>query len=78
MGVPYFGVLIIRILVFRVLYWDPLFLETPILKTLYAATPGFRDEAVQKPGKDLLARDQLNVALCDSMGDYPEIPIPLN
>ena len=24
MGVPYFGVLIIRILLFRVLYWDPL------------------------------------------------------
>ena len=29
-GVPYFGVLIIRILLFRVLYWGPLFLETPI------------------------------------------------
>ena len=30
MAVPYFGVLIIRILLFRVLYRDPLFLETPI------------------------------------------------
>ena len=29
-GVPYFGVLIIRILLFRVLYWGPLFSETPI------------------------------------------------
>ena len=29
LGVPYFGVLIIRIL----LYQDPLFLETPILKS---------------------------------------------
>ena len=28
-GVPYFGDLIIRILLFRVLYWGPLFLETP-------------------------------------------------
>ena len=27
-GVPYFGVLIIRILLFRVLYWGPLFSET--------------------------------------------------
>ena len=30
MGVPYLGVLIIWILLFRVLYSDPLFLETPI------------------------------------------------
>ena len=29
-GVPYFGVLMIRILVFRVLYWGPLFSEAPI------------------------------------------------
>ena len=29
LGVPYFGVLIIRILLFRVLYWGPLFSETP-------------------------------------------------
>ena len=29
MGVPYSGVLIIRILLFRVLYWGPLFSETP-------------------------------------------------
>ena len=28
--VPYFGVLIVRILLFRVLYWGPLFSETPI------------------------------------------------
>ena len=28
-GVPYFGDLIIRILPFRVLYWGPLFSETP-------------------------------------------------
>ena len=28
-GVPYFGVLIIRILLFRVLYLGPLFSETP-------------------------------------------------
>ena len=30
LGVPYFGVLILRILLFRVLYWGPLFSETPI------------------------------------------------
>ena len=29
-GVPYFGVPIIRILLFGILYWDPLFSETPI------------------------------------------------
>ena len=29
-GVPYFGVLIMRILLFRVLHWGPLFSETPI------------------------------------------------
>ena len=29
-GIPYFGVLMIRILLFRVLYWGPLFSETPI------------------------------------------------
>ena len=29
LGVPYFGVLIIRILLFRVLYRGPLFSETP-------------------------------------------------
>ena len=29
-GVPYFGVLIIRILLFRVLYWGPRFSETPM------------------------------------------------
>ena len=29
----------IRILLFRVLYWDPLFLETPILEI---GTKGFR------------------------------------
>ena len=32
--VPDLGVLIIRILLFRVLYWVPLFLETPIPKVL--------------------------------------------
>ena len=30
LGVPYFGVLIIRILLFRVLYKGPLFSETPM------------------------------------------------
>ena len=30
LGVPFWGVLIIRILLFRVLYWCPLFSETPI------------------------------------------------
>ena len=29
LGVPYFGVPIIRILLFRVLYWGSLFSETP-------------------------------------------------
>ena len=33
--VPYFGVLIIRILLFRVLYWGPLFSETPLSATQY-------------------------------------------
>ena len=39
LGVPYFGVLIIRILLFRVLYWGPLFSETPIY--IYIYTHGF-------------------------------------
>ena len=30
LGVPYVGVLIIRILLFRVLYSSPLFSETPV------------------------------------------------
>ena len=34
LGAPYFGVLMIRILLFRVLYWGPLFSETPILGAL--------------------------------------------
>ena len=34
LGVPYFGVLIIRILLFRVLYYGPLFLETPIFRAV--------------------------------------------
>ena len=29
LGVPYFGVLMIRFLLFRVLHWGPLFSETP-------------------------------------------------
>ena len=29
-GVPHLGVLIVRILLFRVLYWGPLFSETPV------------------------------------------------
>ena len=29
LGVPYFGVLVTGILLFRVLYWGPLFSETP-------------------------------------------------
>ena len=33
-GLPYFGVLIIRILLFRVLYYGPLFSETPIFVVL--------------------------------------------
>ena len=35
--VPYLGVLIIRILLFRVLYWGPLFSETPKYKSLQNA-----------------------------------------
>ena len=34
LGVSYFGVLIIRILLCRVLYWGPLFSETPIFQYL--------------------------------------------
>ena len=37
-GVPYFGVLITRILVFRVLYWGPLFSETPMWVTTRVTT----------------------------------------
>ena len=33
MGVPYFGVLLIRILLFRVLYQSPLFAETPMWRS---------------------------------------------
>ena len=34
--VPYFGVLIIGVLLFRVLYWGPLFSETPKYSTLHS------------------------------------------
>ena len=34
-GVPYLGVLKIRILLFRVLCWGPLFSETPIWGTRF-------------------------------------------
>ena len=37
-GVPDFGVLIIRILLFRVLYWGPLFSKTPIFRRAYDFT----------------------------------------
>ena len=39
-GVPYFGVLIIRILLCRVLYSGPQFSETPILKSNHSKEPG--------------------------------------
>ena len=41
MGVSetYFGVLIIRILLFGVLYWGPLFSETPIYSTTMELGP---------------------------------------
>ena len=39
--VPYLGVLMIRILLFRVLYWGPLFSETP-MSVLGFGDVGFR------------------------------------
>ena len=33
-GIPYFGVLIIRILLIRILYEGPLFWETPVCPSL--------------------------------------------
>ena len=36
-GVPYSGVLIIRILPLRVLYWGPLFSETPLSTEFFPA-----------------------------------------
>ena len=43
LGLPYLGVLIIRILLSRVLYWDPLFSETPVSITAvgHEADPTF-------------------------------------
>ena len=41
-----FGVLIIRILLFRVLYWDPLFSETPIW--IYNGLQDFRRRVRKK------------------------------
>ena len=46
MGGTVLGVLIIRILLFRVLYWDPLFLETPIwysIRVLYRGSMHFKE-----------------------------------
>ena len=40
LGVPYFGILIIRILLFRVLYEGPLFSETPIFMVQDALSQG--------------------------------------
>ena len=37
LGVPYFGVRIISILLFRVLFWGPLFSETPIFLIIEAS-----------------------------------------
>ena len=37
LGVLYFGVLIIRILLFRVLHWGPLFSETPMGSVIVVA-----------------------------------------
>ena len=37
LGVPYFGVLIIRILLFRVLYQGPIFSETPVFSSGFRA-----------------------------------------
>ena len=49
-GIPYFGVLITRILLFRVLYWGPLFSETPswVLKGL----EGFGELRITVQGLD--------------------------
>ena len=57
-GVPYFGDLIIRILLFRVLYWGPLFSETPtccrklrdvVKETLHPGHKGWRGYPVRRP-----------------------------
>ena len=47
-GVPYFGVLITKILPFRVLYWGRLFSETPIYgcRTLPSVETDFRQASV--------------------------------
>ena len=50
--VPYFGVVIVRILLFRVLYLSPLFSETPIytgpLRVPLSCSLGFRIKAILK------------------------------
>ena len=38
LGVPHLGALIIKILLFRVLYWGPVFSETPIWALIIAYT----------------------------------------
>ena len=42
-GVPYLGVLIIRTLLFKVVYLDPLFSETPTYLRHYEVKQGRRD-----------------------------------
>ena len=55
-GVPYFGVLIIRILLFRVLYQGPLFSETPKSSTLsrqvFRKDPGLYDRLKERRDQD--------------------------
>ena len=50
LGVPYFGVLIIRILLFRLLYWGPLFSETPLSLYDWCPRPQKLPEPLLSPG----------------------------
>ena len=60
-GVPYFGVLIIRILLFRVLHLGPLFSETPMclrsiylrLESIYYVGTWSLEDPYNYPGTDL-------------------------
>ena len=48
-----FGILIIRILLFRVLYQGPLFSETPIMQSRYSVKPSTSEGSWINSGLDL-------------------------
>ena len=77
MGVPYLVVLILRILLFRVLYYGPLFSETPtkaeelVLESAKATSPGLVRRLMPRMLQLLAALELGATFTCN-----PGIPLP--